>query len=87
MTHVIVNQVDEKKFKSYLDQNPEVEILKINWLIESCRQNKLAECKAHCVFKNALNSVKTPKKRAKSDKPTTSANASMNSDINECLPS
>jgi hypothetical protein len=31
----------------------------------SCKNNKLEDCKPYCVFKNALNSVKTPKKRVR----------------------
>ena len=40
-----------------------VNIVNIEWLIDSCKSNQLADCKNYCVFKNALNSVKTPKKR------------------------
>ena len=85
VTHVIANQVNEKQCKSYIDQNPEVNILSLEWLIESCRESQLADCRTHCVFKNALNSVKTPKKRARTEKPTTSSEANINSDINDCL--
>ncbi|RNA05040.1 DNA topoisomerase 2-binding 1 [Brachionus plicatilis] len=63
VTHVIVNQVNEQKCKSYIELNPEINIVTIDWLIDSCKQNQLEDCKMYCVYKNALNSVKTPKKR------------------------
>jgi hypothetical protein len=90
VTHVIVNQVNEAKCKSYNELNPEyclfylieqkrfhllliflyylykrVNIVNIDWLIKSCKQNELEDCKDYVVFKNSLNSVKTPKKRYK----------------------
>ena len=86
VTHVIANQANEKQCKLYIEQNPEVNILKIDWFVKSCKENQLAECKSYCVFKNALNSVKTPKKRTRPEKPTTSMNASASSDLlTDCL--
>ncbi len=38
-------------------------IVTIDWLIDSCKANDLLDSKPYCVHKNALNSVKTPKKR------------------------
>ncbi len=58
--------------------------MSIDWLIKSCKENHLAECKMYCVFKNALNSVKTPKKRARPEKPTNDIK-SFNTDLNDCL--
>ena len=84
VTHVIANQVNEKQCKAYIEQNPEVNIVKIDWLIISCKENQLADCKAHCVFKNALNSVKTPKKRARPEKLSTPV-SNISSDLNDCL--
>ncbi len=86
VTHVIANQVNDKQCKIYIEQNPEVNIVKIDWFVKSCKENQLAECKTYCVFKNALNSVKTPKKRTRPEKPTTSVNANASSDLlSDCL--
>lgn len=71
VTHVIVNQVNEIKCKSYIELNPEVNIVTIDWLIDSCKQNQLVDCKNYTVHKNALNSVKTPKKRARPERQST----------------
>ncbi len=63
--------------------------MSIGWFIESCKANDIADCKKFCVYNNALNSVKTPKKKAREEKP---ANVSTNisfksyeSEINDCL--
>ena len=55
-----------------------INILSIDWVIDSCKQNEIADCKTYCVFKNALNSVKTPKKRVREDNPKSIANTSVN---------
>ncbi|CAF0961216.1 unnamed protein product [Brachionus calyciflorus] len=88
VTHVIVNQVNDQKCKSYIELNPEVNIVTIDWLVNSCKQNQLEDCKMYCVFKNALNSVKTPKKRARPEKSLsnqTMNNQTFDSDLNDCL--
>jgi hypothetical protein len=94
VTHVIANQVNDKQCKLYIELNPEVNIVKIDWFIKSCKENQLADCKTYCVFKNALNSVKTPKKRTRPEPRTSAAaavaaaaaNATSNSEsLNDCL--
>ena len=93
VTHVIANQVNDRQCKLYIELNPEVNIVKIDWFIKSCKENQLADCKTYCVFKNALNSVKTPKKRTRPEPRTSAAaaavaaaNATSNSEsLNDCL--
>lgn len=41
--------------------------MSIDWVIDSCKENETADCKNYFAFKNALNSVKTPKKRAREE--------------------
>ncbi len=66
-------------------------ILSVDWFIETCKTNEIADYKAFCVYKNALNSVKTPKKKIREERPTAtniSVNISFKSyetDINDCL--
>lgn len=94
VTHVIVNQVNEKRCKTYVDSNPEINILSIDWFINSCGANEIVDYKEYFVFKNVLNSVKTPKKRARettTDKVNISSRSNNSTfklyenEINQCL--
>ena len=95
MTHVIVSQVSEKLCKGYVELNPEVNIVNVDWFVDSCKENQLLECKPYCVYNNALSSVKTPKKRSRPEKTTEAAPSSAarvnsnnnltDSDLNACL--
>ena len=38
-------------------------IVNVDWFVDSCKDNQLMDCKPYFVYSNALNSVKTPKKR------------------------
>jgi hypothetical protein len=55
-----------------------INILSIDWVVDTCKQNAIADYTNYCVFKNALNSVKTPKKRVREENTKTIANQSIN---------
>jgi topoisomerase (DNA) II binding protein 1 len=92
VTHLISNgHTNELKFKSYIESNPELNIISIDWFINSCKSNQLSDCATYIVFNNALNSVKTPKKRPRPNKSmnqttnTTITSKSYDSDLNDYL--
>ncbi len=56
--------------------------MSIDWVIETCRKNEIVDYKNYCVFKNALNSVKTPKKRTREENQQQQKISLANSSIN-----
>lgn len=92
VSHIVVNILNEKQCKHYVELNPGMNIVNVDWFIDSCKDNQLTDCKPYFVYSNALNSVKTPKKRARPEKSTPTIGLSLaksdtltDSDLNACL--